>query len=308
MVLHTFPDLQWLKKEAEASFSSGKNAAGNALQHKGWPTVVLNVSASDVHRDNIKGPLSVFANLSGESIVEADNRRVKIREGYFFITNPGQHYTLDIGNCKSETLNIHFGNYFGRHVYNSQIQTLESLLECGESSVDDPAFHNRLYHRNEKFNALLYDIKSSANDKLLLEEKLIELMSVLISENNNDKKLKDQLPAIKTSTREEIMKRLLVSVDFIHSEYQQSISIDDLAATSCLSKFHFLRLFKVAFNTTPHQLLSEIRVSRAIALLKTTDLPVTDIATQSGFRDASSFSRMFQNQTGLYPTQYRDLL
>jgi AraC family transcriptional regulator len=304
MILKAFPDLSWLKKEAEASFISGKNSLGTPLTHKGWPTVVLNVTASHVHRDNIKGPLSLFTNFNGESIVEADKRRVKIKSRYYFITNPGQYYTLDIEKNPTETFNVHFGQHFASQVFQSLVLKLEDILD-GDREGGEPGFHNRLYRKSEPVDSLLMQIRSSEGNAMLLEEKLIELMGVLIHENSNDKKLKQRLPVVKKSTREEIMRRMLHATDYLHSQYSEAISIDDVAGISCLSKFHFLRLFKVAYGTTPHQFLNEVRVDHAKVLLKDTNLAITDIAAQTGFKDASSFSRMFYNQVGAYPTQFR---
>ncbi len=305
MILRAFPDLSWLKKEAEASFSSGKNSLGAPLSQKGWPTVILNVTTSGVHRDNIKGPLSIFTNLAGESIVEADKRRVNIRSGYYFITNPGQYYTLDIEKKPTETLNVHFGQHFASEAFRSLVLKLEDILDGDCEKGDEPGFHNRLYRKSESVDSLLMQIKSSNGNAMLLEEKLIDLMGVLIGENTADRRLKRRLPAVKRSTKDEIMRRMLHATDYLHSQYNEPISIDDVAAISCLSKFHFLRLFKIAYGTTPHQFLNEVRVDHAKALLKNTNIAVTDIALQTGFRDASSFSRMFYNQVGAYPTQFR---
>lgn len=83
MIFHEFPDLTWLKQQAEHRFSNRVGWKGRTLENEGWPSVILNVNAQNVYRDNIRGPFSLFTNISGESCVEADNRRVKIREGFF---------------------------------------------------------------------------------------------------------------------------------------------------------------------------------------------------------------------------------
>src|SRR5688500_13260751 len=85
MIFKDFPDLQWLKKQAEKNFSDKTGWEGRSLPHAGWPTVILNVKTQNINRDNIRGPFTIFTNLSGESLVEVDNRKVKIKEDLFFI-------------------------------------------------------------------------------------------------------------------------------------------------------------------------------------------------------------------------------
>src|SRR5215216_882641 len=96
MIYTQFPELSWLKKQTDTLFSGRRDWSGNVLQNPGWPNVVLNVDTKFTYRDNIKGPLSLFTNLSGQSTVEAGSKRAVIKEGFFFLTNPEQRYTLDI--------------------------------------------------------------------------------------------------------------------------------------------------------------------------------------------------------------------
>ena len=79
MILHQFPDLKWLKQKAEQRFDDKQGWEGRQLKREGWPNVILNVNAQNIYRDNIKGPLSLFMNISGESTVLADKRRVNIK-------------------------------------------------------------------------------------------------------------------------------------------------------------------------------------------------------------------------------------
>src|SRR5690349_7457837 len=128
MILYEFPDLQWLKKQADQRFSNQKAWDGTALTTTGWPSVILNTKARNVVRDHIRGPLSIFANLSGQSTVSADSKRMTVKEGFFCITNSSQHYTLEIdGQKPTETFNIHFGDYFAESVWNSLSQNPEEL-------------------------------------------------------------------------------------------------------------------------------------------------------------------------------------
>src|SRR5690349_21527217 len=113
MILREFPNLTWLKQQAEARFSNRTAWDGRPLPQSGWPNVILNVETKQTYRNNIRGPLSLFTNIQGESTVETGSKRVKIKENFFYLSNQAQHYTLDINEAKpTQTFNIHFGEYF----------------------------------------------------------------------------------------------------------------------------------------------------------------------------------------------------
>jgi AraC family transcriptional regulator len=307
MLLQTFPDLEWLKDQAEKRFANKQGWEGRILSNAGWPTVILNVKTDNICRDNVRGPLSIFANLSGESHVVADKRRVKIKEGFFFVTNADQYYTLEVGKSQANTLNIHFGDDLCEEVLHTLSSRPEKMLD--EENFTAPLqkinFHNHLHFKTPRFNSIAKDILTSGDDKLYLDEKLYDLMSILLEDHNNIRASERNLPVIKAATRQEIIRRLLVSTDFIYAFYDSDISLKELADVSCLSPFHFLRLFKLAFSQTPHQFINQVRTSKAKELLAHSKLEVVSISRMVGFRDSSSFSRMFFKQVGVYPSQYR---
>ena len=308
MVLNEFPDLNWLRSQAEKRFADGRSWTGSKLASKGWPNVILNVSATNIVRDNIRGPLSLFTNISGTSIVEISNRRVPVTEEFFFLTNQDQYYTLEVDKGKrAETFNIHFGEYFCEQVFNSLSQNPDQLLDNHfQLSSGRVEFHNKLYHHDAATQRLIMEIRNKAGEgSIWLEEKLYRLIENLLKKEIDLVRIKSRLPALKSSTREEILKRMLVVSDYIYAHLDEDVSLEDLAIVGCISKFHFLRLFKIAFDKTPYQFINEERVRRGRRMIQHTKFSINEIAHSLGFSNASSFSRMFFNQTGAYPTQLR---
>lgn len=78
-----------------------------------------------------------------------------------------------------------------------------------------------------------------------------------------------------------------------------------LAAQAGLSPFHFLRTFRAALGTTPHQYLLGVRLRRAARALLATDDSVTEIALDAGFGDLSNFIRTFRRAAGRSPGALR---
>lgn len=308
MIFHQFPDLQWLKKQTETNFSNRKDYLGRSLNTTGWPSVVLNVKSTSVYRDNIRGPLSIFTNMNGSSIVHCDQKRTEIHAGYFYVTNQSQKYTLEIEEKKkAETFNIHFGEHWADEVLQSISNTPTGILDnpVFQPQLSSIAFHNILHPKDPSFNSLLLRLSQSEGNSLLETEIQFEILVYLLIQDQQITKKALQLPALKNSTKTELMKRLTSATDFIYSNYQREISLDTLAQVTCLSKFHFLRLFKIAFGKTPLQFINEVKIEHAKQLLQNPTIDVKDVARSLGFSNSSSFSRLFHNQVGLYPSQIR---
>jgi AraC-like DNA-binding protein len=74
---------------------------------------------------------------------------------------------------------------------------------------------------------------------------------------------------------------------------------------SAVSTAHFARSFKEAFGVPPHRYLLTRRIERAVAMLRDTDLPITEVAFQTGWKSLGSFGRIFRDITGQNPASLR---
>jgi AraC family transcriptional regulator len=112
---------------------------------------------------------------------------------------------------------------------------------------------------------------------------------------------------IGTSTaRKGLDRRRLQRVqEFIEAHLQEDITVEDLASTACLSRFHFARAFKEATGRTPLKYISEHRLELAKSLLARDERSLAQIAATCRFSSQANFSRAFRRATGLTPGQYR---
>ncbi len=104
----------------------------------------------------------------------------------------------------------------------------------------------------------------------------------------------------------ETLQRLGRARDFIDHCYDHPLSLDQISEKACFSRYHFLRLFRQAFNKTPHQYLIERRIEKAKELLGDDELRVTDVCFEVGFQSLGSFSTLFHKTVGQAPVTYRE--
>lgn len=94
--------------------------------------------------------------------------------------------------------------------------------------------------------------------------------------------------------------------EYIKSNYNDSISLDDIAAHVFLHANYFSSLFKAKTGTTYRQYLRKFRVEKAKQFMLETDMRVYEIAQAVGYNDSAHFVRAFKEVTGVSPSQFKE--
>ena len=103
----------------------------------------------------------------------------------------------------------------------------------------------------------------------------------------------------------ELLRRLLRAKDRMDVASHEEWPVERLANVSNVSEAHFARSFKDAFGVPPHRYLLTRRIERAKALLRDTEMSVTDIAFQTGWKSLGTFGRIFRDITNESPGELR---
>jgi AraC family transcriptional regulator len=93
--------------------------------------------------------------------------------------------------------------------------------------------------------------------------------------------------------------------EFIEQHLAEDVSLATLAGLVDLSLYHFAHAFKQSFGVPPHRYHMDRRMDRARNLLRKSEISVTQIGNQIGFREASSFTRAYRKFAGVTPSEYR---
>lgn len=91
---------------------------------------------------------------------------------------------------------------------------------------------------------------------------------------------------------------------YLETRYATKVRLATLAELAGLSVFHLIRSFRAAIGLPPYAYLEQVRVNRAIQLLRD-GYPVSRVAFLTGFADQSHLTRFFKRLTGVPPGQYQ---
>jgi len=93
--------------------------------------------------------------------------------------------------------------------------------------------------------------------------------------------------------------------DYLDAHYTEEISLNDLARQYSYSPSHLIRSFHQAYGASPMQYLKKLRIEHASQLLLHSDATIQSVGEMVGLRIPSYFIRVFKQEIGITPAQYR---
>lgn len=133
------------------------------------------------------------------------------------------------------------------------------------------------------------------------ELEIAQLLShiwLLIYENNH-------APAVSSAPVWRDRERLQKILAYIHEHYQEKITLDDISNAVNLCGSECCRFFKKHMNASIFDYIMRYRIEKSLPLLKNTKNSITDISLQTGFQNSSYFAKIFKQEVGCTPKEYR---
>lgn len=239
---------------------------------------------------------------SSEHLLQANN---------YLLIGEGEAYSSTIeSELEVEALIVALQPSFVRKGILCQVKPPAYLLEYPDESMNDlPSFWPSLYPRTKTMNTLLYQLRAGIvkqeKSSLFYEETFFALLSEITQNHFKNEQQHLLLPARKKAVRQELLRRLSIAKDFIDTQLNEKTTLEQISKVSCLSPYHFLRLFRKVYRLTPFQYLSQERMKYAQYLLRCSSQPIQIIGQQVSFDDQGAFTRSFKRYTKLTPSQYR---
>jgi len=94
--------------------------------------------------------------------------------------------------------------------------------------------------------------------------------------------------------------------EFIESNFQEKINVNELADNAAISRRNFVRRFKKATTNTPLEYIQRVKIEAAKKSLESSTNNVQEVMYYVGYSDSKSFRSIFKRYTGLSPVEYRN--
>lgn len=150
----------------------------------------------------------------------------------------------------------------------------------------------------------MMDIKNSPKNFAGVEN-LICLYELFMSFGTYIDEHREQNAATVPGCSNQILSKMNQACDYIIKNCEQPLTLESIASQFCFSIYYFSRIFKAATSYNFTEYLTLQRVKLAQQHLAQSNLNITEIAFQSGFKSISSFNRAFRQHKGCSPSEYR---
>jgi AraC-like DNA-binding protein len=277
--------------------------------HFGRDNLVLHARARRHAVNAFAGPLSIKTVISGVVSWKAAGRDLSVDPASFLVLNAGETYSMDINATRAvETACVFFRDGFVETHALDATTPVEASLDAPDRTAPSLPFLSRLHSdlrgRTVQRVQTLARRCSAQLQPSGFEEDFLVLSNQLIRLYAEMRAQMARLPALKSSTREEVFRRLQRAREYLHGNVEGAVSLEQTARAACLSPYHFHRAFTQAFRKTPHSYLTDLRLARAHGLLRS-GWSVVEACTEVGFTSTSSFSRLFRGAYGVAPSTLR---
>lgn len=253
------------------------------------------------------GPLSIKSVLRGSGLWKTEAGEFRIDEGSLLALNRQEPYSLIIDSREPvSTFCIFFEDGLVESVRRAMVTGPAELLDDPGRSAEFRFVS--IAHAAAECGGLVDSMRGVSaalpDGGLHLDAAVLRVARELVLLDSRTRDEAARVPAARPATREELYRRLRRGREFMLSCHDQQIQLSDIARASCLSAWHFHRLYRETFHETPHAFLTRLRLERACRLLAKGGMSVTEVCASCGFESLGSFSSLFRRRFGASPRRY----
>jgi AraC family transcriptional regulator len=238
---------------------------------------------------------SLLTTLKGELNYTIDNKRETLESTESVLLEPNT--TVSATGQQVELLFLTFSaSLVIQHGTTMRLIPPKSIATFSNDPISDDENLERILAE------FVSELAAEKPGKEIVLRALVEQALVHVLRNYATPKLSEELELSRVGL---VDRRIRRSVELMHAQLDQDLTLKALAAASYLSPFHFARLFKKLTGSSPHNYLAGIRATRAQLLLAETDLSVAEIGARVGYLSGSHFTKAFRTATGATPREFR---
>lgn len=257
------------------------------------------------------GGLSIKFALNGNEHYQTDRSHYAVNPSNFLILNKDTLYSSFIDSVDEvDSFTLNFSDTFTHTVLNSLLKPGDALDNNIDKKYKGVRFVERLYSKDDLIVPLALRVHSCVNEFNERNDEIAELFEeifmALLQLNKTVAGEIEKVHKIKASTRQELYNRLNNAKDFIDSCYNKEITLDNIASIACLNREYFIRQFKTYFHVTPVKYLIAKRMEAARSALLSPHASVSEVCTDVGYSDLTSFSKLFKRFYRVSPAAFRN--
>lgn len=256
--------------------------------------------------------ISVIFLAQGSLALDKTDFTLRLSENEFVVLNRNTFETIQLqSNTSNQFLILHICK---NNLYNS-VQNIHIHAEFTKDLFLQYLISSELfvYKQNTKETKLGLALQHVANQIANKIEKkfnpsieFYEQISRILLENQLDFFLElNRIVCVKNSTKHSLYAKLIEGKKFLVANADKNIKIQAIAQQAGMSEFHFFRLFKKVYLTTPQQLIIRTRLERAKKLLMKEQYSITEISKSLGFPDIHTFSKSYKKYFGISPSKFK---
>lgn len=206
-------------------------------------------------------------------------------------------YYQGINKLKAKAIVVYFNkDLFGPAFYElKEAQKINALFNQGARGLSINGKTNKLIAKK------LEKLVKKKNFEIIIG--LFEILSILSESTDLTFVNNEAYSPIKNDLAKN--DRLSDVFEYVGKNYKEDISLVEIAKIANLTPTSFCRMFKLKAKKPFVEYLNEIRVSNACKLLLETDMGMSEIAYECGYKTASNFNRLFKKLTGTTPKEYK---
>jgi len=248
----------------------------------------------------------LFCIISGGGSMTIDGIRHPIGAGTVLLFSAGTEYIWEIEDVRYYSVNFDYTAEFS-HIKKTFHPIHSSVFSDGQiihrPYFDDLDTMNRpiVVRGTPALNGLIeqltteYCMAGRYSDMLtssLLRAALLTVLRIHTAESTSEKRICES--AVRTV------------VEYINNNYDRDITNESISRLYHFNSSYLNRIFKACTGQTMHSFLLSRRLAAAMEMLRSQNIPISEVAYMCGFQSIHHFSKTFKKCVGMSPSEYRD--
>lgn len=275
------------------------------------PLILLNTGLAHHYADwnwrNVRSPFArIYYIVEGRAQVLLPSEKLDLRAGQLYLIPP---FTTHHCVCDGRFVHYYVHFYEQKEVSQQGIFDEWDLPFEADGHAGDEAIMKHLCRLMPQLQLPASDPEVYDNHARLMEILKEETLRPLHERMELQGILQILLSRFLRHARQRLLtpdSRIEQALTYIHQHLAGRIDLETLAAKTCVSKDHLIRLFKQATGETPANYIARRKLEQAELLLTTTSMPVKNIAAKLGYDETSYFIRVFRKHSNMTPQEYRN--